>query len=48
MKAGGPMPHSQGLPIISIMSQTNPIPSIDIYFFNIYSKILLPSTSRPS
>ena len=37
-----------GSPIIPILSQINPIPSIDAYFFKIYSDIVLLSTPRPS
>ena len=35
MEPGGSMLHSQGSPIISSLSQTNPIPHIDTHFFKI-------------
>jgi len=37
-----------GSPIIPILSQMNPIPGIDTYFFKIHSNIVLPSMPRPS
>ena len=43
MEPGGPMPHSQAIPI---QSRINPI-RIDTYFFKIYSNIVLPSMPRP-
>jgi hypothetical protein len=41
------MPHSQGSPIIPIMSRINQIPPIDTYFFKVHSYIVLPSTPKP-
>ena len=35
-------------PIIHILSQNNLIPQIDIYLFKVHSKIVFPSTPRPS
>ena len=46
MEPGGSMPHSQGLSNNPHLSQINPIPLINTYFFNIHSNIVLPSTSR--
>jgi hypothetical protein len=40
------MPHSQGLPIIPILSRINPVPPINTYFFKIHSNIVLPSMVR--
>ena len=33
-------------PLIFILSQSNPIPSADAYFFKIHSNIFLPSNPR--
>ena len=42
LKPGGSIPQSKRLPIIPTLSQINPIPHIDNYFFNIHSNIVLP------
>ena len=42
------MPHSQGSPIIPILSRINQIRRIDTYFFKVHSNSVLPSTPRPS
>ena len=47
LKESGGLMH-KGSPIITIMSRINLIPRIDIYFFKVYSNIVLPSTPRPS
>ena len=47
MKSGGSMPHTQGTSMIPILSQTNPIPPIDMYLFEVHSNIFLISSSRP-
>ena len=36
----------KGSPKIPILSQINPIPCTDTYFFRVHSNIVLPSTSR--
>ena len=36
MEPGGSMPHLQGLSNNPILSQTNPIPRINTYFFKDY------------
>ena len=41
MKPRGSVPHSQGSPIIPILSQINPIPRIETYFFKIHYNIFL-------
>ena len=46
VEPGGSMPHSQGCPIIPILSRMYPVPRIDTYFFKIHFNILLPSTPR--
>ena len=33
------MPHSQGISDIPVLSQINPIPRIDTYFFKVHSNI---------
>ena len=48
MEPRGSMPHSKCSPIIPIMSQINPIPRFDTYFFKIHSNIVFPSTPSPS
>ena len=35
------MPYSQGLPIIPIVNQINPVPRIDTYLFKIHSNVVL-------
>ena len=47
MEPGGSMPHSQGLPIIPILSSINPIPRIESYLFKVYSNIVLPKGLFP-
>ena len=44
VEPGGSMPFSQGLS--NNLSQINPVPRIDTYFFKIYSDIFLPSRLR--
>ena len=41
MEPGGLMPHSQGSPIILILSRIKPIPPIGTYFFKNYSNIAI-------
>ena len=36
-----------GSPIMIILSQINPVPHTDTYFFKVHSNIVLPPTPRP-
>ena len=38
----------KGSPIIPILIRINPITRIDTYLFKVHSKIVLPSTPRPT
>ena len=40
MEPEGSMPHSQGSPIISILSWINPITRTDTYLFKVHSDII--------
>ena len=48
MEPEGSMPHSKGSQIIPILSQINPIPHIDTYFYKFHSNIVLLFVPRPS
>ena len=40
MKPGGSIPHSQGPPIIPILSPIDPIAPIETYFFKVHNEEL--------
>ena len=48
MEPGSLMLHSQGYPIIPILSLIKQILLNDDTLFNVHSNIVLPSTPRPS
>ena len=48
MEPGGPLPHSQGHPLIPVLSRINPILRIDTGLFKIHFNVVLPYMSRPS
>ena len=47
MEPRGSTPHSQGLSNDPYPEPINPIPRIDIYFFEDYSNIVLPAMPGP-
>lgn len=42
------LPRPQNLPMVPILMQKNPVPTLSPYIFKIHFNIILPSTSRSS